>query len=147
MAEGILRARLSPRSAEFASVSSAGVAAVPGLPASTNSVLACRHHRIDLTGHRSRPLTREQIESADLVLVMEDHHREAILDSWPQAADKTFMLSEYARNGSGDPARGVPDPIGQDVNVYARVFDAIDQYVTRALPRIESSIAEAARNE
>ena len=147
MAEGILRVRLSPRSAEFASVTSAGVAAAPGLPASTNSVLACRHHGIDITGHRSRPITRDLVEAADLILVMEDHHRQALVGSWPQAAGKTSLLSEYAMNGSGGPPRGVADPIGQDVDVYARVFDAIEQYVARALPRIESSIAAATRNE
>lgn len=147
MAEGILRARLSPRSAEFASVSSAGVAAPPGMPASLNSVRACHRHGIDITGHRSSLVTRDLVTSADLILVMEDHHREALVDSWPQAAGRTCLLSEYASNGSGEPARGVPDPIGQDVDVYARVFDAIEQYVARALPRIESSIAAATRNE
>lgn len=143
MAEGVLRARLSPRSAEFATVSSAGIAAVPGVPASAHSVSACGDHRIDISAHRSRPVTMRVIEQADLVLTMEDHHRDAILKLDPRAAGKTFLLSAYARGSNPGPARGIPDPIGLDLEAYRIVYRQIDEYLSQALPRIEEDIARA----
>jgi protein-tyrosine phosphatase len=81
MAEGILRARLSPRAAEFATVASAGVAAAPGLRASSHSVTVARENDIDIAAHRSRPLTPFLIRTTDLILVMEEHHRDAVIGS------------------------------------------------------------------
>lgn len=146
MAEGILRARLSPRSAEFATVGSVGVAASPGLPASGNSIEACRRHQIDISGHRSRPATVEVIDAADLILVMEEHHREALLRWKRSAADKTFLITQYGLEPPHPPAKGIADPIGQGLDVYLAAFEAMDRHITRALPRIEASIAAAGRN-
>jgi protein-tyrosine phosphatase len=145
MAEGILRARLSPRAAEFASVGSAGGGARRGEPASPHSVSACRDHRIDISSHRSRPVTPELIEQSDLILTMEDHHREAILRLAPRAAGKTVLLSAYARGPEPGPTPGIPDPIGLDLEAYRIACRQIDDYLTRALPRIEESISRAAR--
>lgn len=146
MAEGILRARLSPRAAEFATVGSAGVAAAPGLPASGNSIEACRRHGIDISGHRSRPVTGEDLEDADLILVMEEHHRDALLRWKRSAADKTFLVTQYGLEPPHPPAQGIADPIGQGLDVYQSAFDALDRHITRILPRIEASIAAAGRN-
>jgi len=144
MAEGILRARLSPRAAEFATVASAGTAAMAGIPASAHSVEACRRHEIDIAGHRSRPLTPEMIDEADLILVMEDHHRQAVLRMRRDAADRTHLVSQFAADGPGAGV-GVDDPIGHEIDTYLAVFRRLDEYITRAMPRIEASVAGSSR--
>lgn len=144
MAEGLIRARLSARSAEFATVGSAGVRAVAGIPASTHSVTACRRQSIDISSHRSRPLTTEMIDGADLLLVMEEHHRSAILWLDREAADRIFLISEFATNDAATGA-GIDDPIGQDLDAYIEVFRRLDDYITRAMPRIEASVVSSSR--
>jgi len=143
MGEGILRARLSPRSAEFATVSSAGTSAAPGLKASAHSVTVCRDNGIDIASHRSRAVSRQMIRNSDLILVMERHHRDAILGVIPDAVGKTFVLPNYADESRNE---DVPDPIGQDLGTYRDIFQRIDSYITQALPRIEASIAEAGKS-
>ena len=143
MAEGILKARLSPRAAEFATVGSAGIAAAPGLPASTFSVQVCRDHGFDIRGHRSRPLTLEEVDETDLLLVMEEHHRDAIVRLRRSAADRTFLLRDYAEGDRPGRSNGVPDPIGGSLDDYRRVYDTINEAIERALPRIEAAIASA----
>ncbi|TPW14271.1 MAG: protein-tyrosine phosphatase [bacterium] len=158
MAEGLIRVRLSARAAEFATVGSAGIAAVPGVPASVHSVEACRRHDIDIRSHRSSPLTKAMIEDADLLLVMEEHHRAAILRADPGAIDRTFLISEYALQGEGPGlafgeekagpgyrSPGIDDPIGQDIEAYLDVFGRLDDYITRAMPRIEASVDSSFR--
>jgi len=143
MAEGILRAALSPRAAEFATVSSAGIAAAHNAPASEHSVTACRENGIDITGHRSSPLNAERIETADLILVMEEHHRLAILRYDPGARDRVFLISEYADDAG---RAGVMDPIGQELDVYRATFKELQDYIARARPKVESAIAAQAKN-
>ncbi|MDZ4805262.1 MAG: hypothetical protein SGI90_10410 [Candidatus Eisenbacteria bacterium] len=144
MAEGLIRVRLSARAAEFATVGSAGIAAVPGVPASSHSVEACRRHEIDISAHRSRPLTKEMIDEADLILVMEGHHRAAILMAERSAADRTFLISEFAAENAAR-GTGINDPIGQDMDAYLDVFRRLDDDITRAMPRIEASVDSSFR--
>ena len=150
MAEGLIRARLSPRAAEFATVGSAGTAAVAGVPASLNSVEACRRHDIDIRSHRSRPVTPEMIDDADLILVMEEHHRQAVLRMRRNAADRTHLITEFARETGGSHpgfhGGGIEDPIGQEVGKYLDVFRQLDDDVTRAMPLIEASVARAGKS-
>jgi protein-tyrosine-phosphatase len=47
---------------------------MPEIGASDGALLVALEHGIDLGGHRAQPLTRELIESADLVLAMGDRH-------------------------------------------------------------------------
>ncbi len=58
---------------------------------------------IDLTTHRASQLTREQLRQADLVLVMEKHHRTAVLDLDPTARGKTFLLGHWSNSEIADP--------------------------------------------
>ncbi len=142
IAEGILRSLLSPRAAEFATVSSAGIAAPVGQPASPHSVTACREKGIDISGHRASMLTAERVETSDLILVMEEHHRLAILRHDPGARDRTFLFSEYAQGER----EGVMDPIGQDLDVYRSTFAELHDYITRMMPKVESAIAALGKN-
>jgi protein-tyrosine-phosphatase len=143
MGEGILRSRLSARAAEFATVSSAGVAAAPGMKPSSHSVSVCRENDIDITTHRSRPLTPLLVRNSDLILVMEAHHREAIVAMVPEAREKTFVLTDYSGGGS---LEGVPDPIGHEIATYRDVYRTLEQEIMKALPKIEASIAAAGKS-
>ncbi|WP_457208611.1 adenylyl-sulfate kinase [Nocardioides sp. P5_C9_2] len=59
---------------------------------------------------RSRRLTREILEQADLVLTAESSHRAFILEEHPQALRKVFTLGQFARA-----AQAAPDLRGRDL--------------------------------
>ncbi len=144
MAEGILRSELSPRALSRAEVVSAGVGAVEGLPASENAVKVCEEEGIDIGGHRSQPLTPTLIESCDLVLAMEEHHRVAAERIAPRFGDRIHLLSRFAAGDESVPPLGIPDPIGGDLEEYRGAFVQIREFLIQALPRIESGMPAGA---
>ncbi len=95
MAEALLRERLAARGIA-GRVSSTGLL-FDDRPAPPEVVAAMARRGVDLAPHRSRVLTSEQLEAADLVLAMERQHvREAYLLS-PSALGRMFTLREFVR--------------------------------------------------
>ncbi len=54
-------------------------------------------------GFRSRRLTREIVEQADLILTAESSHRAFVLEEHPQALRKVFTLGQFARAAEAAP--------------------------------------------
>jgi len=99
-------------------VSSAGVMDMAGFPASEDAVAACAAKGVDIAAHRSRGLTRELIEGADYIFVMEQMHRVRVVDLEPEAAGRCMLLAEND---------DIADPIGQGRLVYSRCADLIEE--------------------
>ena len=104
-------------------ISSAGVCAANGWPPSENAVAALREKGIDISGQRSRTLTPELIEDADLLITMTQGHRLAVLAAVPQSDGKVFLLKSF---GIAQCAADIYDPVGESLDVYRRVRDEID---------------------
>ncbi len=121
MAEGLLKHMLGP---DYGwEISSAGVCAATGAPASPNAVEALREQGIKISDHRSRYLTPELIKEADLLVVMTGGHRDAILAMAPESAGKVFLLKSF---GIPQSTTDIYDPFGEALDVYRRVRDEID---------------------
>jgi len=91
-------------------VMSAGIAAAPGCPPSSEAVQVMREKGLDLSRHEAQPLTDQLVRHADLILPMTHSHMQSIVERWPSAADRTRVLM---------PDRGdVSDPIGQTIGAY-----------------------------
>lgn len=71
-------------------VNSAGSVAFPGSPQCVHSITAAS------TEHSSKQLTKDAIDTADIVLTMERAHRARVAGLEPQSRDKTFTLPESA---------------------------------------------------
>jgi tRNA threonylcarbamoyl adenosine modification protein (Sua5/YciO/YrdC/YwlC family) len=97
-------------------VSSAGVMAYSGMPASEEAIEVAREAGLDLSAHRSRLLDVERIRSCDWVFAMSRSHRDRILSLCPDAADRCRLL-----DASGD----IPDPIGAGLDAYRRTAEQI----------------------
>ncbi len=121
MAEGLLRTRL-PADCDW-EVSSAGVCAANGWPASPNSVEAMREKGVNISAHNSQHLTADLIDKADLLVTMTNGHKNAILQIAPQSNGKVFLLKSF---GVAQCAADIYDPVGEALNVYRRVRDEID---------------------
>jgi protein-tyrosine phosphatase len=105
-------------------VASAGLAAADGAKATPEAIAAAGAMGADIAAHRSRKLTSELIQAADLVLCMTDFHVAEVQRLWPAAAGKVQRLSPHA---------DVPDPIGAGPNVYGQTAEAIRQALLRRI--------------
>jgi protein-tyrosine-phosphatase len=137
LAEGILKHLLEIKGIRHIEVSSAGTAGLDNFPASENAVFAAKAWDIDISGHRSRPLSRDIVESADLVLAMSPGHVDQILKLSPSAAKKTYLLKGFPRPYSPTQEE-VQDPIGRPLDLYNQTFLELDEI----LRRIEHDIIE-----
>lgn len=90
MAEALVRKRLPE-----VEVQSAGIFAHDGSPASHQAVTVMEEAGV-LFGHLSKPVTRERVEWADLILTMTEQHKQLLLEQYPHAAGKLYTLPEYA---------------------------------------------------
>lgn len=88
---------------------------------------------IDISPHKAKSLSKDLIDEADLILVMEKKHRERVRELNPEAKDKTFLLKEFAPDKENLEIR---DPIGLSDEVYKEVAEEIKGTLEKALPRI-----------
>ncbi len=136
MAEYMLRRRLAEKlgksedqleNAGFV-VSSAGVSAFGGSPASEGAMQAMGRRGVDLSSHRSRPVTVELLLGAERIYAMTPEHRRAILDLAPGVAHKVRLL---------DADGGIADPIGGDPEAYEKCAAQIERAVARIIEELE----------
>jgi len=136
MAEALAQRAVDARGWRHVEVSSAGAAAVPGAPASEGALRAAARNGLDLTGHRSTPLSREVVLNSDLILTMAPGHLRAVqlMGGEERATLLTSMaMGEEVVTGG----MGVPDPIGGDDEEYDATFRTLEALVERVLGRLE----------
>jgi protein-tyrosine-phosphatase len=126
MAEAILRARAQRELP--CSVTSAGIAARDGLPASAEGIAALREWGLDLSTHRSRPLTRDLVDGADLLVPLALPHFHVILERFPDARAKILLLGSFLDPRLREP-HDIPDPIGGSLRDYRATRDLIARAV------------------
>lgn len=109
-------------------VQSSGIGALVGQPADTTTQAMMIAQGVDLGEHRARQINLQQLREASLVLVMENHHREAVLDIFPAARGKTFLLGHWSEGEIPDPYRR-----GEDAHAEAirRIYDAVVAWLPR----------------
>jgi len=106
------------------SVISAGSFALPGARATPQAVLALKEMGVDLSHHRSRPLTVELIHQADMIFTMSRNHAQAVAALVPSATEKVATL---------DPDKDIEDPIGSDVAVYQELAGQLRKLIEQRL--------------
>jgi len=106
-------------------VKSAGIFAIDGSEASTNTKIVLDEHGIP-HNHKSAMLTDELVEWADFILTMTMGHKSTVLTMFPNAQDKTFTLKEFAKI---DGYQDVADPYGGPVDVYRYSFKEIKEAI------------------
>jgi L-threonylcarbamoyladenylate synthase len=97
-------------------IDSAGVSACDGIPASRHAIEVCRAQKIDLSCHQSRQLTLRDVEQSDMIFTMSRYHRDSVIQSFPSASERCFVLDETA---------DIMDPIGSGIDVYRDCFQQI----------------------
>ncbi|HVP39032.1 MAG TPA: low molecular weight protein arginine phosphatase [Candidatus Saccharimonadales bacterium] len=143
MAQALLESKLPPELRPQVRVSSAGVGAADGAPASPNTVSVLSRNGVSLRDHRSRKLTREQVLEVDLVLAVTPEHRRAVLALAPEAEARTFVLSTYGAPPAREDPLPVHDPVGGSLEIYEETYRRISTHLDRVLPEILSRVGAA----
>ena len=105
-------------------IESAGTWAIDGLPAGRRAQRAMHDMRLDLSKHRTRCVTAEMLAVFDLILVMEQGHKEALQAEFPTIARRVFLLAEMAGGtwDVADPTGGSEDDVRETARVIARLL-------------------------
>ena len=105
---------------------SAGVHAWHGRPADPRAATAGRAFGLDLSAHRSKPIDAAQVDAADLILVMDRDNLHGVLERFPGAASKTFLLGVLDQGPTdeiADPFSHGPEQMQQ---ACGRIVQAIE---------------------
>jgi len=137
LAEALARQALARLGWSHVEVRSAGVAALPGEPASDGSLRAAARHGLDLASHRSAQLSEELVRQADLILTMSPRHLIRV-KAFPEGEEKSTLLTTFAegRDRDGESGAGVRDPFGGGDDLYEGTFLQLRELVERSLKRL-----------
>ncbi|MBN2906931.1 MAG: low molecular weight phosphotyrosine protein phosphatase [Rhodobacteraceae bacterium] len=116
LAEAALR-----RACPGRTVSSAGLHALVGHGIDPDSAAAAATLGLPLSAHSARQLTEEIAREADLILVMQTHHRDEIMHLWPHFTGKTFLLGQF------EAAKEIPDPYRRGAALHLRAAEMVVQ--------------------
>ncbi len=131
MAEAMFRRLLEEHGLTGWRVESAGTWTQDGIPATNFAQEAMRARGLDISAHRSREVSADLLRQFDLILTMEEGHKEALRFEFPDVADRVFLLSEMA-----DKAFEIEDPVGKPLEEYRRTADEIHALLKAGLDRI-----------
>ncbi len=108
-------------------VSSAGTWTVPGRTPSPLVLQVARYLELGgLENHKSCLIDLELLEKYDLILVMEEGHKEAITLEFPQVRKKIYLLSEVVYNNTYD-IPDLPGSFDEALVVASDLYNLIQQ--------------------
>jgi protein-tyrosine phosphatase len=138
MAAGLFYDKLvRERSSERVGVRSAGVWALEGQPASAYARRVMNERDLDISAHRGRNFTQQDIDDADLILVMTRRHAEIISRDCKRGDGKVLLLSEMA----GRPY-DIQDPYGGSIAEYRQTASELAGLLERGYARIMELLDE-----
>ena len=82
--------------------------------------------------HKPELVQEEDIDWADIILVMENHHYESLSDRFPQSMRRMHLFLDYCNGGTG---AELEDPAGQSRAVFDKVLTAIDLGVKKIIEK------------
>jgi protein-tyrosine-phosphatase len=106
-------------------VSSAGISAIHGDPASGDSIDAARELGVDLSGHRSQQAMVDLIARADDVIAMTRSHLLTLVSKFPVLNGSLRLLC--------GPEGDLDDPIGRGPEVYRACAATVQRHVDRLI--------------
>ena len=161
MVEILMRQRLDP---ELFDITSAGVRGWREAPVDSMVVLELERLGASSDGFCSRPLERQMVEDADLILSATRGHRSEVVDRFPSALRRNFTLREFAALVDGVEADSpadlvhiafrrrseasfdvdLQDPFRQPPAVHRAVADQVSAAVNVVASRLAASAVRAA---
>jgi protein-tyrosine-phosphatase len=132
MAEAILKHLVSTRQdADQWHIESAGTWAMDGHPAAELSQVAMKSMGMDITSHKSQPVRLALIKRFELILTMENNHKDGLTYEFGEFADRIYMLSEMVGL-----MMDIPDPIAGQLADYEETAHLLERILSDGLERI-----------
>jgi len=136
LAERLLVEHIVQQGLKSLFVRSAGLLAYPDSPPDPRMVEFLIEQEIPVGEHTARQITKEDIDWADLILVMQREHAEMIRLEWPEAEDKLGLLGAYLTPAGIE--EDIADPYGRSAYHYRVVQSQIVMAVKSLAERVLS---------
>ena len=132
MAEAIMKGMIEQDKVlgERLSVDSAGTDTSDGWPATPEANTVMQERGLSLDDHKAKNVTREIVIKSDLILVMEQVHKDS-LQRFSEADGKTFLLSEYVGEQGG-----VADPYHTSIENFREAADQIETFLHKVTDKL-----------
>ncbi|MFC1868907.1 low molecular weight protein arginine phosphatase [Thermodesulfobacteriota bacterium] len=138
LAEMLLKNDTNKLKLQNIAVASVGTSAYPGRPADPKMVDYLSETGVPIENHEARSITKQDVDWADLILVMERAHLMLIEDQWPKAKEKVNLLGKYiSEDGIVD---DVIDPFGRSPYHYRLAQSQISLAVRSLLEKLPSEM-------
>lgn len=135
MAEGIFRQMVRDAGLGGQVVcQSAGLSAAEGEPVSENAALACQEIGVDISAHRARRITGEEIPVWDAFFTMSKTHG-YILEQAGALPERIYVPGYIA------------DPFGQDLEAYRQCRDKLREELGAFLRKLAARLRQATHQE
>jgi protein-tyrosine-phosphatase len=132
MAEALFQERLREMGLDSEwDVVSAGTSAFGGSPPTHFARQAMKERGLDLSDHRSKPVSAAMLQEVDLVLVMEARHKSQLRSRFPHEAKKVHLLTEMVGE-----KRDIDDPVLGHLERYQETAEELDRILERGTKRI-----------
>jgi protein-tyrosine-phosphatase len=122
IAEACFRELLHKQGEKNWLVGSVGSWTKPGLKALPSAKWSHKQLGLDLSGHRSRPVSRALLAEYDLILVMERNQKESLGIEFPETRSRLFLLSDFSEE-----PYDIPDPVRAAEQTQAVYLDAAQE--------------------
>jgi protein-tyrosine phosphatase len=108
-----------------------------GDKASQNSIDACEEIKVDIRDHRSSGLTRTSLQEASVVFCMTESHR-ALINMYFELPEgyPIYLMREFVEGETKE----LPDPYGQDIEVYRQCRDRMLEAIPSLINWVEKNL-------
>ena len=132
MAEAILKKLVSERQDVGQwNIESAGTWALDGNPPAFLSKYVMEMMGMDISSKKSQSVNLKLLKNFDLVLTMEEEHKQWLKEQYGESGDRVYMLSEMVGE-----IIDIPDPIGGELFEYKEVAELLQKIITDGFERI-----------
>ena len=128
IAEGIFNKQAKEKGIDWRAAS-CGLSAAGGQPAARNAVLVLNEYGIDLSGHRSRQVNEQMLQSVDMIFCVTRRHMDLLAATYPDMKYKMAVLSEE-----------IPDPYGGDIEIYSKTAEIMQKAIESLIRGINDGI-------
>jgi protein-tyrosine phosphatase len=99
---------------------------------SKNALLAMKGIA-DISKHRAKRISADDLAWADLVLVMTKAQKNQLSIDYPMFSNKIKLLSEVSTGREKD----IKDPFGESLSGYKRTMEELEYYIDRFIEKLE----------
>ena len=136
MAEGYLKKRAQEENIQV-EVCSSGIYGEEGSEASYLAKEAMKEYDVDLKAHIATVTAKSNIKEMDLILCATTSHKRIINQMYPDLAEKTYTIKEYAY-GQDCRDLDISDPWGYDITVYRRCAAELTNAIEEIIKKIKN---------